>query len=112
MSPLQPISKVVQTPQELERKKRNGTARQVRQEKNSFFLVFCFLTFGIDRLGRIPRHQWKERLKISKLAKIAKLRKFSDVCIVGGGGGASLCPHHTDISSLVFNKSLLNLALY
>ena len=86
MSPLQPISQVVQTPQELERKKRNGTARQVRQEKNSFFLVFCFLTFGIDRLGRIPRHQWKERLKISKLAKIAKLRKFTDVCIVGGGG--------------------------
>ena len=87
MSRLQPISQVVQTPQELERKKRNGTARQVRQEKNSFFLVFCFLTFGIDRLGRIPRHQWKERLKISKLAKIAKLRKFTDVCIVGGGGG-------------------------
>ena len=75
----------------------------------------------MDRLGKIPRHQWKERLKISKLAKIAKLRKFTDVCIVGGGGGgggegggwgASLCPHHTDISSLVFNKSLLNLALY
>ena len=105
MSRLQPISQVVQTPQELERKKRNGTARQVRQEKNSFFLVFCFLTFGMDRLGKIPRHQWKERLKI------AKLRKFTDVCIVGGGG-ASLCPHHTDISSLVFNKSLLNLALY
>ena len=116
MSRLQPISQVVQTPQELERKKRNGTARQVRQEKNSLFLVFCFLTFGMDRLGKIPRHQWKERLKISKLAKIAKLRKFTDVCIVcgggGGGGGASLCPHHTDISSLVFNKSLLNLALY
>ena len=110
MSRLRPISQVVQTPQELERKKRNGTARQVRQEKNSFFLVFCFLTFGMDRLGKIPRHQWKERLKISKLAKIAKLRKFTDVCIVGGG--ASLCPHHTDISSLVFNKSLLNLALY
>ena len=70
MSPLQPISQVVQKPQELERKKRNGTARQVRQEKNSFFLVFCFLTFGMDRLGKIPRHQWKERLKISKLAKI------------------------------------------
>ena len=70
MSPLQPISQVVQKPQELERKKRNGTARQVRQEKNSFFFVFCFLTFGMDRLGKIPRHQWKERLKISKLAKI------------------------------------------
>ena len=70
MSPLQLISQVVQTPQELERKKRNGTARQVRQEKNSFFPVFCFLTFGMDRLGKIRRHQWKERLKISKLAKI------------------------------------------
>ena len=32
----------------------------------------------MDRLGKIPRHQWKERLKISKLAKIAKLRKFTD----------------------------------
>ena len=69
MSPLQLISQVVQTPQELERMKRNRTARQVRQEKNSFFLVFCFLTFGMDRLGKIRRHQWK-RLKISKLAKI------------------------------------------
>ena len=42
MSPLQLVSQVVQTPQELERKKRNGTARQVRQEKNSFFLVLFF----------------------------------------------------------------------
>ena len=79
MSPLQLISQVVQTPQELERKKRNGTARQVRQEKNSFFPVFCFLTFGMDRLGKIRRHQWKERLKIS-------------MCIVGRGGGKFVPP--------------------
>ena len=30
---------------------------------------YGFLTFDMDKLGIIRRHQWKERLKISKAAK-------------------------------------------
>ena len=54
-----------------------------------------FSTFFMDQFGKIRRHHWKERLKISKIAKFesdaslasegivaiyssAKLRKFTD----------------------------------
>ena len=32
-------------------------------------LFYGFLTFDMDKLGIIRRHQWKERLKTSKAAK-------------------------------------------
>ena len=66
-----------------------------------------FSTFDTDKLGKIRRRHWKVRLNIGKLAKFesdclseqrhsfAKLRNFTDVCLVGGwvgGWGASLCP--------------------
>ena len=47
-----------------------------------------------NKLGKICRQHWKERLKISKIVSSAKLRNFTDVCIVGRGGGgegAHLC---------------------
>ena len=34
-----------------------------------FFCFFFFSTFDEGKLGEIRRHQWKERLKISKIAK-------------------------------------------
>ena len=50
----------------------------------------------MSKLGQNRRHQWKERLKISKIAKFEsdllttiedtapqKSRNFTDVCIVG-----------------------------
>ena len=49
-------------------------------------------TFDKDQLANIHQHYWKERLKISKLVKYksdmsqaseAKLRKFTDVALVG-----------------------------
>ena len=57
-----------------------------------------FSTFDMDKLGKIQGHHWKKRLKISELAKFesgnyawrerrynaAKLRKFTDVSILGG----------------------------
>jgi len=42
----------------------------------------------MDKLGKIHQHHCKERLKISKIAENiapAKLRKFTDVCMVGWG---------------------------
>ena len=35
----------------------------------------------MDKLGKIHRHHWKERLKISKIAK------FESASLRGGGGG-------------------------
>ena len=83
-----------------------------------------------NKLGKICRQHGKERLKISKIVSSAKSRNFTDVCIVGGAGGGGggegrghICaPHHTNvckisrlcggaISSIVFNKSLSNLAI-
>ena len=32
-------------------------------------LHVCFSTFDMDKLGKIDRHQWKERRNISKIAK-------------------------------------------
>ena len=77
-----------------------------------------------NKLGKICRQHGKERLKISKIVSSAKSRNFTDVCIVGRGGGRGhICaPHHTNvckisrlcggaISSIVFNKSLSNLAI-
>ena len=29
----------------------------------------CFSTFDMDKLGKIDRHQWKERHNINKIAK-------------------------------------------
>ena len=57
---------------------------------------FFFSTFDVDKLGKICRQHWKERPKISKIAKFeSDLVKpgdniapqsgenFTDVCIVG-----------------------------
>ena len=70
-----------------------------------------------NKLGKICRQHWKKRIKISKIVSSAKSLNFTDVCIVGGGGGAHtnvckisrLCG--APISSLVFNKSLSNLEI-
>ena len=66
------------------------------------------MTFDMDQLGKIRRHHWNERLKISKIAKsesetsyaskdIAQQSLRTFVCMVGwwsrgGGRGASLFP--------------------
>ena len=69
-----------------------------------------------NKLGKICRQHWKERIKISKIVSSAKSLNFTDVCIVGGRGAhtnvckiSRLCG--APISSLVFNKSLSNLAI-
>ena len=76
-----------------------------------------------NKLGKICRQHWKERLKISEIVSSAKSRNFTDVCVVWDGGRGHICvPHNTNvckisrlcggaISSLVFNKSLSNLAI-
>ena len=67
-----------------------------------------------NKLGKICRQHGKERLKISKIVSSAKSRNFTD--------GDICAPHHTNvckisrlcggaISSIVFNKSLSNLAI-
>ena len=50
-----------------------------------------FSTFCKDWSGKIRRHYWKERLKITKIAKFesdtslaSDLQNFTDVCMVGG----------------------------
>jgi len=77
-----------------------------------------FSTFDMDQLGKILQHHWKERIKISKLAKFesdtvksergyssTKFRKFIEICMYG-----------TSIKlrdfSFVFNKSLSILAVF
>ena len=58
----------------------------------------------MDQLGKIRRHHWKERLNISNNAKFesdtsqaiediaSQSCEIYDVCILGGGEGASLWP--------------------
>ena len=36
--------------------------------KNSIDLFTVFLTFDMDKLGKIRQHHWKERFKITKIA--------------------------------------------
>ena len=36
--------------------------------KNSIDLFTVFLTFDMDKLGKIRQHHWKERFKVSKIA--------------------------------------------
>ena len=67
-----------------------------------------FSTFDMDQLRKILRHHWKERIKISKLAKFesdTKFRKFIEIFTNG-----------TSIKlrdfSFVFNKSLSLLAIF
>ena len=80
--------------------------------------ITVFSTFDMDQLGKILRHHWKERIKISKLAKFesdtiksergyssSKFRKFIEIFTNG-----------TSIKlrdfSFVFNKSLSLLAIF
>lgn len=77
-----------------------------------------FSNFDMDQLGKIRRHHWRERIKISKLAKFesdtlkseqsyssAKLRDLIEVCM--NGTSAKLRDF-----SLVSNKSLPILAIF
>ena len=83
-----------------------------------FFLFFFFLsTFDEGKLGEIRRHQWKERPKISKIAKFesellktnrysfSKSRNFTDVCMVGGTNLPPLPPPPASCKRL---QTLLN----
>ena len=73
MSPLQLVSQVVETPQVLERKKRTGTARQVKQEKNSPFLAF-FKLLAWTGWGKSVDTTGKNALKLVKLPKLKVTR--------------------------------------
>ena len=42
--------------------------RRLRRSSKSSHRPF-FSTFDMDKLGKIRRHHWKERLKINKIAK-------------------------------------------
>ena len=77
----------------------------------------------MDKLGKIPLHHWKKHLKISKLVKFesdnyvlrerrynaAKLRKFTDVCILGGNFAPPPPPHNIQTSVNYRNFGELNL---
>ena len=69
----------------------------------------------MDHLAKIHLDRWKECLKINEGAKFerdvlktnkdmhsaTKSQDFTDVCmVVGGGGGASLYSHHTNICKI------------
>ena len=41
----------------------------VTSYKNTLYLLYLFSTFFMDQFGKIRRHHWKERLKISNIAK-------------------------------------------
>ena len=51
--------------------------------KNKIDPSTVFSTFDMDKLEKIRRHHWKERLKINK---ITKLESFEDLHVGGGGG--------------------------
>ena len=65
----------------------------------------------MDMFGKICRHHRKERLEITKIGKFESdllkakkdtahqnSRNFTDVCMVGeGGGGHKLVPNHTNV---------------
>ena len=64
------------------------------------FTIF-FSTFDMDEFGKIRRHHWKERLKISKISKFESdlLKSYKDTApqsreiwqtFVWGGGGHKL----------------------
>ena len=60
-------------------------------------LFTVFSTFYMDQLGKIRRHHWKGRLKISKMVfgeQVAKMyrRLF--------GGGQACVPHHTNVCKI------------
>ena len=69
-------------------------------------LPLSFSTFGMDKLGKVHGHHWKERLKISKIAKFesASLR----------GGGTNLPPtvqtfvNFRDFAELLYLRSPLS----
>ena len=45
---------------------------------------------------KIPLKFAKRAARYNERHGSAKLRKFTDVCMVGGGGGGQVCaPHHT-----------------
>ena len=79
--------------------------------KNKIDTSTVFSTFDMDKLEKIRRHHWKERLKISK---ITKFESFEDLQVGGG------FVRHTNVCkisrlwgaifSLSFSKSLSNLA--
>ena len=72
-----------------------------------------FSTFDMDQLGKIRRHRWNERLKISKIAKSESETSHTREDIAqqglqtfvwwggGGGGGGQVCsPHHTNVCKI------------
>ena len=75
------------------------------------FTIF-FSTFDMDKFGKIRRHHWKGRLKISKISKFESdlLKSYKDtapqsreilqtfVWGEGGGGTNFSPPHHTNLS--------------
>ena len=84
--------------------------------KNKIDPSTVFSTFDMDKLEKIRRRHWKERLKINK---ITKLERFEDLHVGGGGGGEGHVRHTNvckisrlwgAIFSLSFSKSLSNLA--
>ena len=73
------------------------------------FTIF-FSTFDMDKFGKIRRHHWKGRLKISKISKFESdlLKSYKDTAPQsreilqtfvwgggGGGGGAQTFRHPT-----------------
>ena len=69
------------------------------------FTIF-FSTFDMDKFGKIRRHHWKGRLKISKISKFESdlLKSYKDTApqsreilqtFVWGGGGAQTFRHPT-----------------
>ena len=67
------------------------------------FTIF-FSTFDMDKFGKIRRHHWKGRLKISKISKFESdlLTSYKDTApqsreilqtfVWGGGGGQNFSP--------------------
>ena len=71
-----------------------------------FTFSFFFSTFDMDKFGKICRHHWKERLKISKERDLLKTngdtapqsREILQTFLWrGGGGGAHTWPHQTNV---------------
>ena len=78
------------------------------------FTIF-FSTFDMDEFGKIRRHHWKGRLKISKISKFESdlLRSYKDTApqsreilqtFVWGGGGAQTFRHPTIQTSANFRN--------
>ena len=72
------------------------------------FTIF-FSTFDMDEFGKIRRHHWKGRLKISKISKFESdlLKSYKDTApqsreiwqTLGGGGGPPQTFRHPTIQT-------------